>query len=80
MTPQEKADELVLNYLRIDNDTNEWFHKGLAKKCALLAVDEVIKVCPYYSKEGCETIEQLRANDYEFITYWNQVKQEIEKL
>ncbi|CAB4141926.1 hypothetical protein UFOVP428_29 [uncultured Caudovirales phage] len=79
MTPKEKANELVVKYLRIEN-SNEWWSKVPAKECALIAVDEVIKVCPYYSKEGCETIEQLRANDYEFITYWQEVKKEIENL
>jgi hypothetical protein len=44
MTPKEKAEELILKYLRIDNDTKEWFHKGIAKQCALVAVDEILKV------------------------------------
>ena len=89
-TPKEKANELVDKFYQT-TPNEAWINEPIglakeykaynqAKECALLAVDEVIKVCPYYSKEGCETIEQLRANDYEFITYWQEVKQEIEKL
>jgi hypothetical protein len=43
MTPKEKAEELVLTYLRIDNNTKEWFNKHIAKQCALIAINELIK-------------------------------------
>jgi hypothetical protein len=46
MTPKEKADELVLRYLRINNNTKEWFNLHIAKKCALIAVDEIINSSP----------------------------------
>ena len=39
---KEKAEELVLKYLRIDNNTKEWFNTHIAKQCALIAVDEII--------------------------------------
>ena len=42
MKPKEKAKELVLKFLRIDNNTSEWFNTHIAKKCALIAVDEVL--------------------------------------
>ncbi len=42
MTPQEKAEELVLKYLRVDNNTREWFNTYIAKQCALIAVDEML--------------------------------------
>jgi hypothetical protein len=64
MTPQERAKELVLKYLRIDNNTKEWFNIHIAKQCALIAVDELIK----YSDEWDDS------------DYWEEVKQEIEKL
>ena len=64
MTPQERAKELVLKYLRIDNNTKEWFNTHIAKQCALIAVDELIK----YSDEWDDS------------DYWEEVKQEIEKL
>lgn len=76
MTPEEKALKLVHDMYFAYGEVS----MAQAKQCALIAVDEIIKVCPYYSKKGAETIEQLRANDYEFITYWEEVKEEIKKL
>jgi hypothetical protein len=63
MTPKEKADELVLRYLRINNNTKEWFNSYIAKQCALIAVNEMIEVCdsyvaPYYY-EVKQQIEKL---------------------
>lgn len=68
MTPKEKAEELVIKYLRLNGDT-EWFHKVLAKQCALIAVDEILK-----DKEVIDGIRVI--ND----PYWIEVKQEIENL
>jgi hypothetical protein len=64
MTPKEKAEELVLTYLRIDNNTKEWFNKHIAKQCALIAVDEMMKIAYYEYMES----------------YYLEVKSEIEKL
>lgn len=44
MIPKEKAEELVLKYLRVDNNAQEWFNTYIAKQCALIAVDEIIRV------------------------------------
>jgi hypothetical protein len=69
MTPKEKAYELVLRYLRIDNNTKEWFNTYIAKQCALIAVDEILKA--------------REVSIGGFILdgdYWQEVKQEIEKL
>ena len=78
MTPKEKAEELVLKYLRIKDNWNKdgWFHKGLAKQCALIAVDEMIyylpsvDVYPYFAQKLSPGVKE----------YWEEVKQEIEKL
>ena len=69
MTPKEKAEELVLKYLKLQEPNYNWFHKGLAKQCALIAVDELI-------------IEENSSNKNSFYPsrYWKQVKNEIEKL
>ena len=32
MTPKEKAKELVLKYLRLQEKDCDWIHKGIAKK------------------------------------------------
>jgi hypothetical protein len=65
MTPKEKAEELVLTYLRIDNNTKEWFNKHIAKQCALIAVDEILSANLFNTDEN---------------EYWLQVKTEIENL
>ena len=67
MTPKEKAEELVLRYLRIDNNTKEWFNSYIAKQCVLIAVDEIIEQC--YNN----------GINYSY-NFWQEVKQEIEKL
>lgn len=70
MKPKDKAEELILKYLRIDNDTKEWFHKGLAKQCALIAVDEILSM-GIMSESGDWRMAK---------SYWQEVKQEIENL
>lgn len=77
MTPNEKAVELVEQFME---HTVEWdsvkevafdseFH---AKKCALIAVDEITDVLVDLSFSEFTLI-----ND---VVYWNEVKHEIEKL
>jgi hypothetical protein len=64
MTPKEKAKDLFEIYLL--ETGNETF----AKKCALIAVDEILDlIITIYDYDR----EQLDP-------YWKQVKQELEKL
>ena len=65
MTPKEKAKDLVGKY-GIWCWNNEW--EEVAKKCALIAVDEL-------TKEGFFT-----DGYYNRCAFWDEVKQEIEKL
>ena len=81
MTPKEKAEELVDKYYNIlpfdkyvitkDEDLsweyNDWEE---AKKCALIAVDEILNTIEYSSQ----------ADELSKVNYWQEVKQEIEKL
>jgi hypothetical protein len=60
MTPKEKAQNLVQKFIQTNG--NSFF----AKECALIAVDEILKVAFYASNEIYE--------------HYIQVKQEIEKL
>ena len=60
MTPQEKAAELILRYMAIV------VKQDVAKKCALIAVDEIINIWEY--------------SDTQEKWWWQQVKQEIENL
>ena len=72
MTPKEKAVELVSKFKPFadyqEDDCFNQIEKMLinAKKCALIAADEILFIVDYY-------------NDVEFI-WWEEVKQEIEKL
>ena len=65
---QEKAKELVVKYLAIQFGD---FPLTDAKQCALIAVDEVIAQI-----EPSVTMDVISAR----IEYWQEVKQEIEKL
>jgi len=70
MTPQEKAKELYCKYTDALNIRDlQTTANPFAKKCALIAVDEIIK--------------SLRKSVGEVgmgTGYWSDVKQEIEKL
>lgn len=72
MTPQEKAEELVLKYLKLQEPNYNWFHKGLAKQCALIAADEVLN--EYKSNETFTQPVSSR------VFMYKRIKQEIEKL
>lgn len=68
MTPKEKALELfekLRDNLMWSEDSNED-----AKQCALIAVDEVVNLIN----------SKVRDRTHELIPYWQEVKQEIEKL
>jgi hypothetical protein len=67
MTPQEKAREIVIK-MQFQNPPLNFEQ---AKQCALIAVDEILDDDMYGMEE--EHFENR-------IDYWEQVKQEIEKL
>ena len=78
MNPEEKAEELLrifYNQMGMPLDcewNNDCYNKfkdrnGLAKACALIAVDEIIKLPIALGVDA-------------LISYWEEVKQEIEKL
>ena len=67
MTPKEKAKQLVNKYLQIyDGRVIE------AKKCALIAVDEILDLNLGFS--NCDE------NNWEIERFYEKVKQEIENL
>jgi hypothetical protein len=79
MTPKEKAVELVLKFEDYSDSADE---RGFAKKCALVAVDEIIKSQPSFPMAwnlGIE-INGLVDNANFPSNYWQEVKQEIEKF
>ena len=68
MTPKEKARELVDKFIQTNG--NAFF----AKECALVAVDEII------NNFGLLTEGKAHYSSSNTIKYYEQVKQEIEKL
>jgi hypothetical protein len=47
MKPKDKAKELTLKFMKIDSDSEQFYEFEIkffyAQKCALIAVDEIIK-------------------------------------
>ena len=82
MTPKEKADGLINKFIPhiagADryNSTLNLYDKDIAKQCALIAVDEIIRTL------NCDLQESdLRGLGLiNLILYWMEVKKEIEKL
>jgi len=68
MTPKEKAEELIDKMMLGSKDR---LYLRLAKQCALIAVDEILKSNP--------TIIDCNGNEFNY-KFWTEVKQEIEKL
>ena len=77
---KEKAKELFDKYcyaIRTEERDSGYFTNIIyAKQCALVAVDEIIKSNPCY--EGSDRGGNFQWNDNTY--YWQEVKQEIEKL
>jgi hypothetical protein len=74
MTPQEKANQLFQSFgvaiaERVDVD-GFVCNTEQAKQCALIAVDEIMHVIDWHEFE----------TPNEELNYWNQVKEEIQKL
>ena len=78
MTAKEKALELAHKFRLIDIRTSEsttmMISMADAKQCALIAVDEIINGYEFDSLD----IEHKRIMDN--INFWDEVKQEIERL
>jgi len=69
MTPKEKAEELFEKFNNPDTTHHPYVHN--AQQCALISVDEILRLNVfdyYYSDWSCR------------IEYWQEVKQELEKL
>ena len=76
MSAKEKAISLVDSYRNIlmNEDTQcgeEILCTGIAKRCALIAVDEIINCDSFF-----KTLEDTKV----FTKYWYEVQQEINKL
>jgi hypothetical protein len=77
MTPEEKAEDLISIFLSLSvshyDDINDGIRDGiripLAKKSALIAVDEIIIALNFHQWQNTKQID-----------YYIEVRQEIEKL
>ncbi len=75
MTPKKKAFELLRKFSGLIGEKKQIMDNiNLSKQCALIAVDEILKIVPsiYVTND-----EELHSGHYQ---YWNEVKKEIEKL
>ena len=71
-TPKQKEEDLVLKMLRIHNNV-DWFHKELAKQCALIAVDEMQLIM--------DSLWKIQGtNEGQKSSYLEEVKKEIGKI
>jgi hypothetical protein len=66
MTAKEEAEELYVGFWRLTNDSR------IAKQCSLITVYEIIKAIPDASDDDSPYNHEL--------VWWQEVKQEIEKL
>jgi len=85
MTPKEKARELVNQFLEkipfADTNVYKDWKKEMndkAKQCALIAVNEILENVNYFFTELEKDGLPNKFDDE--IEYWQEVKQEIEKL
>jgi hypothetical protein len=77
MTPKQKAQELVDKCIYEIFDLRDGYNLDeifvAAKKCALIAVDEIINT-------DCLIDEDAYVMTPSYIQYWQEVKQEIENF
>ncbi len=69
MSPKEKAQELYDKFLRYVPAEEEFEHE-YAKQCALIAVDEIIEAIDWHKFD----------TPNEEFQYWQNVKQELDKM
>jgi hypothetical protein len=73
MSAKEKAKKLFLKFYRDNDLLVEDLSKIQAKECALIAVDEILDV---WENQQPRRFEEWLG----IFQYWQEVKQEIEKL
>ncbi len=74
MIPQEKAKELVNKFRHETDGIAGYNYDSVNIKCALIAVDEII------NSNFNEDFNGHFTDLYDAVSYWKEVKEEIEKL
>jgi hypothetical protein len=73
MTPKEKADDLVQEMYAVLSNSPSDISYYFSKHCALVCVDELIRIAPW----GSDIDGEIEDDSKE---YYIEVKQEIKKL
>lgn len=78
MTPKEKAEELIMKFYNSADEIglNDVRDMHSANRCALIAVEETINTLNYDIRD----LDVRGSVLLDLITYWREVKTEIEKL
>jgi hypothetical protein len=75
MTAKEKAQSLLDKYCEIKNvafiSLKERVVLNIARQCAIIAIDEIIKANPHSNYEETYPVT------HSMIDYWNDVKKEL---
>lgn len=86
MTAKEKAEELILKFMRLQEPNYNWFHSKLAKQCAIIAVDEILH-CEATEPSNTDWDDCGSTAQYYWPQkkvdagkFWGDVKKEIELL
>jgi len=73
MNPKEKAEELIKQFNNINDAlilvSREEVKMDVAKKCATICIDQIVNEIELYLDEDAIAFE-----------YWNECKEELEKL
>jgi hypothetical protein len=77
MTPKEKAKEIYCKYTdALDIRDLRTTANPFAKRCALIAVDEIEQALTDYGRGDSLELQNMDST----FRYWQEVKQEIENL
>jgi len=83
LTPRRKAIVLVSTFMDIGEEqeynTPRYLSKDIAKECALIAVDEILDTIRIHLIKDPSAEEVVKFVETRII-YWQEVKQEIEKI
>ena len=74
MTPKEKAQDLFDKFNKPDTTYYPYVHN--AQQCALIAVDEILSELAYTQNYVEDAMNKIQV----YISYWQEVKKEIENL
>jgi hypothetical protein len=86
MNAKEKAEELVLKFLRVENNTPKWFNTHIAKQCALIAVEEILHCSATEPSDtdwddcGATALYYWPQKKVDAGKFWGDVKSELQSL